>query len=261
MMKNIEYTLTLLLLTLLAACTEKVIDSGQRRPTSVKVTTEAFSPVTGETRITETDYTTVFESGDLIGVFVVAGDGTVLHNNVPYEYDGTNWTPVNVADGIYSYTYGGVKYTAYYPYSDKMNDITSEDDIISKSIPLADQSTLENYRASDLLTGEGTVSEVNGASVITIKMQHSMALLVMEPEAETDNIQLTVKTSSSTSYVCIPYHPSSTIYKFLIPTKFVNSSSPATLSFRVGQEDYSYSLSTVSAGKYMLMKVRSVLTF
>ncbi|WP_455592114.1 fimbrillin family protein [Bacteroides sp.] len=167
---------------LLGSCTrepeEDAFDKGE--PVTLQINREPFATADG-TRATETDYTTSFATGDRIGVFAVANDGSIWDNNVPYQYDGSTWTPVNSDNTLHCYYYNTVTYLAYYPYSATMDNTGTEDGIVNKFTPQTDQSTKEGYTKSDLMVGTGTLSGNKGNKTLSLTMKHKMAMVEFAP--------------------------------------------------------------------------------
>lgn len=134
-------------------------------------------------RTKEAGLTTVFTSGDRIGVFAVR-DGAIFESvdniclTAASAGDSLKWTP----DGGSVLTYTeGVVYYAYYPYSPTLparllltesgGDTDCFSYIASAWRPLADQSDYASYTASDLMTSRGTVTDGS----VSFEMRHMMA--------------------------------------------------------------------------------------
>lgn len=154
---------------------------------SIEVRCDSFEGATaGKTRIpVEEGYKTVFKGGEQIGITAVKG-GVIYHgmDNVPFTYDATAgaWNPSNTSLPQLYY-YPDVTFIAYYPYDAAMSGKKSEQEIIDAFTPQTDQSTYAAYTASDLMTGEGTVSVTSeGLRTLTFQLKHQMALLVLCPD-------------------------------------------------------------------------------
>lgn len=152
----------------------------------VTTTTEAFAPFDGTaTRASENLYKTEFTNGDQIGITVIK-DGKIVDgvNNICFTYDASTakWTAATDSPSLYNYQ--DVTYLAYYPYDAAMSDKMSEQAIIDAFTPQTDQSTYANYTKSDLMTGTGVVSAINGKSVLTFQLTHRMSLLVIYPRGQ-----------------------------------------------------------------------------
>lgn len=268
-MKKISYITLFLLTVLLAGCTAdgEILDS-QSQLLSVTVTTGGFSPdeETAETRTTDVEYTTTFTKDDRIGIFAVADDGVILDNNVPYTYDGTNWTPVDADNTIHNYNYAGVTYFAYYPYSTTMNGAASESAIISRFTPAEFQNTYEAYTASDLMTGAGVISDADtDAPKMKLTLQHRMCLVVIDVKSNTyvttggykysEPIVCNSVSLGGIDMLAQGYCSSTTVYKYIIlpdPTSY-----KVDISYNAGKSNQEYNVSVtlkqLTLGKYHLV--------
>jgi hypothetical protein len=125
---------------------------------------------------------TTFTDGDEIGVIIVDNNNKLLYNEPCSFYD-NEWfafIPCNPKFDNY-------KFFAYYPYNydldtSKLNLSASTateffSGYISDFVPQTDQSTLENYMASDLMTSLGTYNSDTGT--VTFKMDHEMGLAII----------------------------------------------------------------------------------
>ena len=136
---------------------------------------QVFTPAEGEiqlqmvhpaqTRATDTS----FENTDEIGVYVTTADsklqlGGNVVNNEKFVYNGTSWSSPRK---VY-WNKGNHNIYAYYPYSDKVNDV--EDYQFSVQ---TDQSTAEGYTKSDFLWA--SVSN-QAATNTAVKMQFAHKL-------------------------------------------------------------------------------------
>lgn len=263
-MKRIHLTICLALLSLLTASCgkeEPFAPAGNATPVELRVVADNFVSTHEATRASDAGYVTTFTANDQIGIFAVkTSDGLVLHKNIPYKYNGSAWVPVDDANTVYHYNYlDDVTYFAYYPYSVDMDDAASEDDIVAKFTPQADQSTYANYTKSDLMTGTGTVSLIDGKSVLTFQLAHRMSLLVIYPRGQhyqtSDGYDFyappkditTLEVGSITSV----YQPGDCTFRAIVPPGAVN----VTISY-VTTEDvtlqYTGTAST-TAGKFSKM--------
>ena len=95
----------------LTSCSEYLEDGGNASRQSLKIeVADAGLGTQATTRASYSGYTTSFENGDRIGLYVVKGT-RVVNANVLYEYDGTSWS--TDADVEYN---DGYSYYAYFPY-------------------------------------------------------------------------------------------------------------------------------------------------
>lgn len=144
---------------------------------NVVATANDFVSSDATSRIIETNYTTTFEAGDNIGVFVVR-DGEALVSNMKMTLgaDGV-WAGEN---GAKLYYYKDADYIAYSPYTEGLS-VTSEKEIIThfttKLEGTTGQSTLADYQAADLMTASVTATEVTRGENITFSFAHQMSMI------------------------------------------------------------------------------------
>lgn len=144
---------------------------------NVVATANDFVSSDATSRVSETDYTTTFEEGDAIGVFVVR-DGEALISNMKMTLGSDNvWAGENDAKLYY---YKDADYIAYSPYTDGLS-ATSETEIIThfttKLQGSTGQSTLADYQAADLMTASVTAAEVTRGQNINFKFAHQMSMI------------------------------------------------------------------------------------
>lgn len=145
---------------------------------NVVATANDFVSSDATSRVSETDYTTTFEEGDAIGVFVVR-DGEALISNMKMTLgaDGTTWAGEN---GAKLYYYKDADYIAYSPYTDGLS-ATSETEIVNyfttKLEGTTGQSTLADYQAADLMTASVAAAEVTRGQNINFKFAHQMSMI------------------------------------------------------------------------------------
>ncbi|WP_304244046.1 fimbrillin family protein [Phocaeicola plebeius] len=144
---------------------------------NVVATANDFVSSDATSRVSETDYTTTFEEGDAIGVFVVR-DGEALVSNMKMTLgaDGTTWAGEN---GAKLYYYKDADYIAYSPYTEGLS-VTSEAEIITHfttKLGATGQSTLADYQAADLMTASVAATEVTRGKNITFKFAHQMSMI------------------------------------------------------------------------------------
>lgn len=186
-----------------------IINSGNGNPIplTIRATAGSFEEVleTGKsdapaTRIpTEDGNTTIFATGDAIGIFAIK-DGAIVDgiSNSKLTYsegaDGAagSWNP---EEGTALYWYEGVSYVAYYPYKDGITITPSQstEQIIAslagngKLQPATDQSAVGGsaYTASDLMTASATSADIttnaSGEKSLSLSFTHRFSLLVLVP--------------------------------------------------------------------------------
>lgn len=144
---------------------------------NVVATANDFVSSDATSRVSETDYTTTFEEGDAIGVFVVR-DGEALISNMKMTLGSDNvWAGEN---GAKLYYYKDANYIAYSPYTEGLS-VTSETEIVdyftAKLEGTTGQSTLADYQAADLMTASVTAAEVTRGQNINFKFAHQMSMI------------------------------------------------------------------------------------
>ena len=142
-------------------------------PVSEKKEIRINTSVTPVTKVTDT----AFETGDCIGLYVVnrTGDGTLKNtgnhvDNMRFSYSGT-WTPdtpVFWNDNTRADLY------AYYPYRKGISDVRAVDVEVR-----TDQSTLEAYKASEVLTGEAR-DVAPTETTVAVGMRHAMSQMLID---------------------------------------------------------------------------------
>ena len=119
-----------------------------------------------QTRATET----AFENTDQIGVYVTAADevlqiGGNEVNNELFTYNGTSWTSKRK---VY-WNEGEHNIYAYYPYTNKVNDVKDYSFELQ-----ADQSTAEGFTKSDFLWA-GKTNVTASASAVQMQFAHKLS--------------------------------------------------------------------------------------
>lgn len=168
-------------------------------PLTVRTTTIGFEVPSGSgqpsTRASAADkhLHPEFVDNDKIGIFAVK-DGVILNDidNVPFAYkvSDNSWNPVE--GGKTLYWYSGVSYIAYYPYKENIAiDPSLSTDNITTSLakneklqPAKDQSSVQEYAASDLMIATGTPDTSNPSQIVlNLQFKHQFTLLVVHPQA------------------------------------------------------------------------------
>ena len=116
------------------------------------------------TRATDKGKETTFENNDRIGITALDESGNILYDNIPYKYNNSEDTwefDNNNGEGKTALYYDkqATTYLAYFPYSEKANGATGIGELKELFPPLPDQRSKDAYRASDLLLGEGKLSD------------------------------------------------------------------------------------------------------
>lgn len=179
------------LILMLAACTSDALDElppagtdPDARPLTITVS-DGGMYATGQTRVQERGYSTVFTEGDCIGLYVVK-DGTLEVKNLCLTLQGGKWTlPAGASQLFYS---PDKSYHAYYLYQKKdnyMNGKVSPGDedffkyVVDEWSVNPDQSTYAQYTASDLMTARGVYNN----HTLSFAMEHRMSLLILQVPA------------------------------------------------------------------------------
>lgn len=189
--------------------------------------------------MTRADYaglTTTFEDGDEIGLYAVDGT-TAKYSNVKYTLTDGKWVSAEKVPYNDDYTY-----YAYYPfvliptgYTPNFSQFNQTVDAKfynflkdpSNKFHKADQSTKENYQASDLMIAEG---EKTGSKTVSFAMLHKKGLAVFDGDG-----------AAGASFTGnIPYLMGTTKYFLMKPS--------TSTSFTDDEETYSLS---ASSGKYV----------
>ena len=217
----------------LTSCSEYLEDGTPSSPQSLKIeVSDANLDGKATTRAAYSGYTTTFESGDQIGLYVTKGSRVIVANAC-YTYDGSAWSTSSTVE--YN---SGYSYYAYYPYvaSPYTPDFTQStvdakfDNFLtdaSDKFHKADQSTKANYQASDLMIAQGADA---GSNTVSFAMLHKKGLAVFDGEGAAD----------ATFTGNIPYLMSTTKYFLMKPS--------TSTSFT--DDEGTYSLSA-SSGKYV----------
>ena len=156
--------------------------SGEEDVLNVVATANDFVSSDATSRIIDTNYTTTFEAGDNIGVFVVR-DGEALVSNMKMTLGSDNaWAGEN---GAKLYYYKDADYIAYSPYTEGLS-VTLEDEILEDEIishfttklqGSTGQSTLADYQAADLMTASVVAANVTRGQNITFSFAHKMSMI------------------------------------------------------------------------------------
>jgi len=212
-----------------------------------------------------TSMRTRFIAGDKIGVFSISGEGATHYQNLELAFDGTEWKN---PEGEPFYYFPGMKYFAYYPYDknfniDKVNwnrDSAAGffSTYINEWMPLEDQSTTLKYIASDLMVGDGGLTE-DGA--FTFILGHTMGLIFISAAEEikgtvylfpklpeSDAMETLSSDSKIYDFEQKVFKPSRRqgYYRYLVKpgqSKFISGKNPDGRIF-------SFTCSNVSAGRY-----------
>ena len=238
----------------------------------INVYDAGMEAVGGNSRaVTDENYTTVFETGDCIGLFAIK-DGAVWNNmnnvKVTYTENGTWASEIALQ---YDDEQEGVAYYAYYPYQDgKTYQSGTIENFLTKMAnewtPAADQSDKDKFAASDLMTTtepSSVIQEGSGQFTIRLAMKHRMAMSVLVmPETEykfsdeaLNEIPYIAKESASMFYmssvsnenIVKPYLATDGSYRLII--KPVDANKLIVTQGTYSDKKYEFT-ATVNEGKY-----------
>lgn len=186
------------------------------------------------TRATESNdgKTITFDRGDRIGLIIVADNGsTLVADNVPYTYGGTNWAfdAGNVEGKTAPYYDNGISnvtYIAYFPYSKEADGIKTLNALKNMFTPKADQRSEADYRASDLMvwTSDATAPQKK----LNIALTHAYASISLSSEVkytlpDGNSTVLSYISVSDVSFttgsdVCLPFQAEDGSFRCILPT-------------------------------------------
>ena len=225
---------------MLSACSNEdnfAPETPQPGSETIELTVSAGDFVTDgvpHTRATDNGKETIFENGDRIGLIVVADNGsTLVADNVPYIYDGTNWVfdAGNTEDKTAVYYDNGIRnvtYIAYFPYSNETDGVKTFDELKSQFTPKTDQRIEADYRASDLMVWtSGTASKPQ--KKLDIALTHAYASISLSPE-----VKYTLNDGNNTvlsfisprvsdvcvtvgNDVCLPFQAEDGSFRYILP--------------------------------------------
>lgn len=247
-MKNQILYSFLLLSVLFSACNsdgDYPASDGQQSPSALELHISAGNFVTdgaADTRATDNGAVTTFEKDDRVGVIMVQGGSDnggspiLIANNIPYKYDGTGWSfdtstaGLEGSDKTACLYDNKATYIVYYPYSLKVNGVTSvegEGGLKSKFPPQKDQSTDDAYRQSDLMVWTGTPTSRGSLKTLNATLTHAYASVYLSLEskyklANNENISYASSRISDVNFTvdgssCIPYKSTDGYFRYIFP--------------------------------------------
>lgn len=200
---------------MLSACSNEdnfALETPQPGSGAIELTVSASDFVTDgapHTRATDNDKgnETTFEPDDRIGLIIVADNGDLIADNLPYKYDGASWAFDTNYGKTIPYYDNGIKnatYIAYFPYSQRADEVKTLDALKEKFTPQNDQSSEANYRASDLMVWTSDVASPQ--KKLNIALTHAYASISLSQEVkytlDDDNKTVLSYVSSRISDVC-----------------------------------------------------------
>lgn len=246
----LKYILFSFLFVLSSCSGEDVFVANEQSPRDALVLTVSAGDFVTDgnpaTRAADAGATTTFEDGDRVGIIILDDKGTPLFNNIPYKYNGGLWQFDNSNTENKTQCYYDSKaktYIVYYPYSIDANGVTNVDDLKKKFVPREDQSTVENYRISDLLVWTSTpgtplktlAAELKHAyasvsvssPIIKYTLQDGNSTEVSFVSSKISAVGLTI--NSNSSYKSYPAEDGS--YRYILPTSFSSGDVSCVLTF------------------------------
>lgn len=144
-----------------------------------------------------------YDNGDMVGIYTVnhvdGASGTLADSgnhldNVKFTFNGSKWSPDNPVYWKDDTT--PADFYCYYPYTSAVSDIAALPFTVKE-----DQSSLENYKASELLWGktEGAKPSTNPVNIITKHAMSNILIYVKPGEGYTEatlaaeNISVSIK--------------------------------------------------------------------
>lgn len=253
----LKYILFSILFVLSSCSGEDVfVANGQSPREALVLTVSAGDFVTDgnpATRAVDDGATTTFENGDKVGVIILDGSNKLLSDNVPYKYNNGTWAFENIDRKTQCYYDSkAVTYIVYYPYSTEADNITSEAGLKAKFAPQEDQSSKENYRASDLLVWTSSDSPLKA---LNATLTHAYASVSVSPSIKyklANNEYLTYVSSnisdvdltinSNGSYKFYPAEDGS--YRYILPTGSSISNISCLFTFKSTKYTSAFSTTT-----------------
>lgn len=177
-MKKLASICVIASIAFMASCTKNEGETPIPQPETKKLPIN-ISTQLGTTRVTDA----AFEAGDQVGIYVVnqingiSGTLAVSGNhvdNMRFTYNDNKWTPD--AEIYWATPDTRADFYCYYPYSTPTN-VSAHTFTIQ-----TDQTTLENYKASELIWGK-TTAVAASEDVVPITVNHSLsnAIVVVAP--------------------------------------------------------------------------------
>lgn len=132
--------------------------------------------------ITTPDFTTSWQVGDKVGVYIVKGNkGLQAQNNyvdnLKLEYNGSKW--ISNEDIYYPNDGDKLHFYAYYPYQDNANQ-----DATALTFSVQKDQRGEAYSMSDFLTASTIDVAKSATNVVQLQFSHVMSLVQIEVEKE-----------------------------------------------------------------------------
>lgn len=263
-MKHIFFYIWFIAITLLlfTACSSETEEFAEPDHTSapfiIHVYADGFADASQPgTRAVDNDSRTYFEQGDCVGIITISSNGTLTQVSTTYDAETRSWTTSNMKTYDASSTY-----VPYFPYKSDLslagiNDAETAITAIKRQIvPLENQQSATDYRASDLLTGSCKYS----GSTLTITLEHAYSLLWLQAGTEYSTedgyvyrspLRFVVATFDKT-----PYYPYSfgDGYRLIVDASSKTSSSAEWIYTLLNRKSYRIESSLPVGGSYHLYR-------
>lgn len=266
---QVQYILLGLATFFFTACSQEEIEQTKEVKQS-ELRVMVNHPDAAATRASINGIETTFETGDQIGFFAVTTGGEYIYSvyyNIPLTFDGTEWKPSD--DNIKLFHSPNYTYYAYYPYKENPEGRISEyadtgeeffEEIINQWEPKLDQSTLEDYLASDLMVAKGvaTTNDDNSGTV-SFTLEHQMGLVQISlidasgapidiTELNSDEIfEESMTVDLQTDYFSVPYNDGQ-YFRYIAKPQPVEATTGSSVSFKI-REAYGENIVHATAKK------------
>lgn len=274
---QVQYILLGLATFFFTACSQEEIEQTKEVKQS-ELRVMVNHPDAAATRASINGIETTFETGDQIGFFAVTTGGEYIYSvyyNIPLTFDGTEWKPSD--DNIKLFHSPNYTYYAYYPYKENPEGWISEyadtgeeffEEIINQWEPKLDQSTLEDYLASDLMVAKGvaTTNDDNSGTV-SFTLEHQMGLVQISlidasgapidiTELNSDEIfEESMTVDLQTDYFSVPYNDGQ-YFRYIAKPQPVEATTGSSVSFKI-REAYGENIvhATTKKGKMSSLSI------
>lgn len=266
---QVQYILLGLATFFFTACSQEEIEQTKEVKQS-ELRVMVNHPDAAATRASINGAKTSFETGDQIGFFAVTTGGEYIYSvyyNIPLTFDGTEWKPSD--DNIKLFHSPNYTYYAYYPYKENPEGWISEnaetgeeffEEIINQWEPKLNQSTLEDYLASDLMVAKGvaTTNDDNSGTV-SFTLEHQMGLVQISlidasgapidiTELNSDEIfEESMTVDLQTDYFSVPYNDGQ-YFRYIAKPQPVEATTGSSVSFKI-REAYGENIVHATAKK------------
>lgn len=181
------------------------------------------------TRTFDKGNVTTFESGDQVGLIILDGNNDLIVDNLPYTFDGTNWTNDGTALYYDPAVMGEYTYLVYYPYTTEAYGKKTVDELKQIITPQADQSSEEAYRQSDLMVDTGAVAREINATLSHAYASYSLSpvvKMILDDDTELsyvpNSLEEVVLQDGNGEYIH-PYQAEDGSYRYILPADYAGT--------------------------------------